>query len=131
MTKSSAGIVVSVHAILRYAERVLGVDVATVQEMFGGPDYPSSSARTLRHLKDTGQIHVGEINKAILTPTVMLAASMGNCSVITPYGRLIIENGAVVSLIDREMRRTHRKSWSPAYDEGDMRHAQRRRGRAA
>lgn len=102
-------VTISAHALLRYAERALGIPVASERKRIC-----ASFGRTLcdpeilELMADQGLINVPALTGRLTTPAVLAAANMGECTVITPEGRIVVKNRIVVSFLARHMKHEHK-----------------------
>lgn len=103
---------ITAHAILRYAERVMGFPIdharQTLERRFG---VKVSETTLLEHLEDNGMLDAQSIREVLDTPMARIAADMvdaGECNVVTRQGRIVIKNRTVVTFLEREMKRTNR-----------------------
>ncbi len=85
------------HAILRYIERVQGLDLAHLASQYGfrGPD----DYRLVGQLNHDGYIDRRQIAEDILTPLVRAVCELGQGNVKTARMVAVIVNGAVVTIL--------------------------------
>lgn len=104
-------VTISAHALLRYAERAMGIPVAAERERicdrFGRA---LCDPEILELMADEGLIDVAALTAWLTTPAVLAAANMGDCTVITPEGRIVVKNRIVVSFLARHMKHEHKAS---------------------
>lgn len=97
---------ITAHAVLRYAERVLGFPIDHAREMLERScGVKVSDSTLLQHLEDRAMIDVAAIKARLDTPAVRIAADMGTCNVVSREGRIIIKNRTVITFLERDMSR--------------------------
>lgn len=87
---------VSFHAVTRYVQRVLGVEV-----VIGADEWPADTHRGVyeaRRHADTVGLTIDAVRRMILTPAVAVAAAMKMSSVSTREFQAVLQDGVVVTI---------------------------------
>ena len=93
---------VSDHAILRYLERVQGIDVAALMAQYGAT--PFNDYRLVGQLHHDGYIDRHAIADAILTPTVRAVCRIGTGNVKTDRMVAVIIDHKVITILPARAR---------------------------
>lgn len=116
---------ISAHAVLRWLERVDGVDLGPVRRALAARGVGElGDAQMLGFLAAAGVVDLAAVRGRILTPKVMQAIGCGVKAVEVGVARLVIRDGVVVTVTPRHREAHHaRRGPKAAWASGDRRPA--------
>jgi hypothetical protein len=111
---------ISTHAVLRYVERVMGIDLDQIRRDMKAADPAAvfADGAVLAHMEKHGKIVVEKVRKHMMTPLVLAAIRSGATRVRSEGWWFIIEEKTVVTVVSERnpYRRSHRSK--PKYQHG-------------
>jgi carbonic anhydrase len=111
---------ISTHAVLRYVERVMGVDLDRVRAAMKTTDPAAAVAdgAILAHLEKERKIVVEKVRELMMTPLVMAAIRGGATRVRSDGWWFIIEDKTVVTVVPKSSTRRSGHRSKPKYQYG-------------